>query len=170
MTRFWKIIPFPPFKVSWEITKNTKLSGEKINQGLVILKASGEKINEGLVILKICRISFNQNYDGYDFFYFDSVIDNFLTNLKNRFVPITNGTRYSRMNQEKLVEDSLYKIRKDMVCLSAPYYVKFLKGVFHKFYLAHSWIPWPKWYGKNQMQFLPDQYTASHGWRRCSSQ
>ena len=157
MTRFWKIIPFPPYKVSWEITKNTKLSQWRENQSVI-----GD--------IKNCRISFNQNYGEYDFFDFDSVIDNFLTNLKNRFVPIRNGTRYSRMNQEKLVEDSLYKIRKDMVCLSAPYYVKFLKGVFHKFYLAHSWIRWPKWYGKNQMQFLPDQCEASHGWRRCSSQ
>ena len=157
MTGFWKIIPFPPYKVSWEITKNKKLSQWRENQS---------RIDD----VKIYRLPFNQNYDEYDFFDFDSVIDNFLMNLKNRFVPITNGTRYSRMNQEKLVEDSLYKIWKDMVCLSAPYYVKFLKGVFHKFYLAHSWIPWPKWYGKNQMQFLPDQYTASHGWRRCSSQ
>ena len=157
MTRFWKIIPFPPHKVSWEITKNTKLSQWRENQSVI-----GD--------IKNCRISFNQNYGEYDFFDFDSVIDNFLTNLKNRFVPIRNGTRYSRMNQEKLVEDSFYKIRKDMVCLSAPYYVKFLKGVFHKFYLAYSWIPWPKWYGKNQMQFLPDQHKASHGWRRCSSQ
>ena len=157
MTRFWKIIPFPPYKVSWEITKNTKLSQWRENQSRI-----GD--------IKNCRISFNQNYGEYDFFDFDSVIDNFLTNLKNRFVPITNGTRYSRMNQEKLVEDSLYKIWKDVVCLSAPYYVKFLKGVFHQFYLAHSWILWPKWYGKNQMQFLQDQYKASHGWRRCSWQ
>ena len=39
------------------------------------------------------------------------------------------GSRYSRMEQVKFVEDSLY--------------FSFLKAVFHKFYLLHSWIPWP---------------------------
>ena len=34
-----------------------------------------------------------------------------------------------------------------MVSLSRPYHISlqiFLKVVFHKFYLVHSWIPWPK--------------------------
>ena len=157
MTRFRKMIPFPLYIFSREITKNTKFSRWRENQSRI-----GD--------IKIYRIYFNQNSDEYDLFYFDSLINNFLTTVKNIFVPITNGTRYSRIDQEKLVENSLYKIWKDMVCLSTPYTSNVLKGVFHKFYLAHSWISWPKWYGKNQMQFLPDQYTASHGWRRCSSQ
>ena len=33
------------------------------------------------------------------------------------------------------------KNRSDMVCLSTS---NLLKAVFHKFYLVHSWIPWPK--------------------------
>ena len=32
------------------------------------------------------------------------------------------------MDQVKFVEDSLYKIWSDMVCLSIPYHFKFLKG------------------------------------------
>ena len=43
------------------------------------------------------------------------------------------------MDRAKFVEDSLYKIWSDMVC----YHFKFLKAVFCKFYLVHSWIPWP---------------------------
>ena len=35
----------------------------------------------------------------------------------------------------------------DMICLSRPYHFKFTsnfwKDVIHKFYLVHSWIPWP---------------------------
>ena len=37
------------------------------------------------------------------------------------------GTKYSRMDQLKFVEDNPYKIWRDM-------------AVFHKFYLVHSWI------------------------------
>ena len=40
---------------------------------------------------------------------------------------VTYGLRYSRMDQVKFVEDSL-----------RPCYFKFLKAVFHKFYLVHS--------------------------------
>ena len=29
-----------------------------------------------------------------------------------------------------------------MVCRSRPYHFNFLKAVFHKFYLVHSWILW----------------------------
>ena len=115
MTRFWKMIPFPRYIVSWEIKKNTKLSRWRENQSRM-----GD--------IKIYWISLNQNSDEYDFFDFDSVIDNFLTNVKNIFVPITNGTRYSRIDQEKLVENSLYKIWKDMVCLSTPYHAKRFEG------------------------------------------
>ena len=35
--------------------------------------------------------------------------------------PWLNGTKYSRMDQVKSVEDSLWKIWKGMVCLSRPY-------------------------------------------------
>ena len=47
--------------------------------------------------------------------------------------------------QVKLVEDSLWKIWLDMLCLSRPYTSYFLKAVFHKYYLIHSWLPWPKY-------------------------
>ena len=47
------------------------------------------------------------------------------------------GSRYSRMDQLKFVEDSHEKIWKDHTTSN------FLKAVFHKFYLVHSWIPWP---------------------------
>ena len=115
MTRFRKMIPFPLYIFSREITKNTKFSRWRENQSRI-----GD--------IKIYRIYFNQNSDEYDLFYFDSLINNFLTTVKNIFVPITNGTRYSRIDQEKLVENSLYKIWKDMVCLSTPYHVKRFEG------------------------------------------
>ena len=47
---------------------------------------------------------------------------------------------YSRMDQVKFVEDSLYKSWSDMVCLSKSYLFIFLKAVFHKIYLANSWV------------------------------
>ena len=50
------------------------------------------------------------------------------------------GTKYSRMEQVKFAEDSLWKVWRDMDCLSSPYPFKFLKAVWHKFYLVHSWI------------------------------
>ena len=42
-----------------------------------------------------------------------------------------------RMDQMKFVEDSLQRFWSDMVSLSTS---NFLKAVFHKFYLVHSWI------------------------------
>ena len=42
--------------------------------------------------------------------------------------------RYSRMDQEKFVEDSLIKTWSDMICLGRPYHFKVLKAVFHNFY------------------------------------
>ena len=38
------------------------------------------------------------------------------------------GSRYSRMDQVKFVEDSLKKIWSDFVCLGRPYHFKFYKG------------------------------------------
>ena len=38
------------------------------------------------------------------------------------------------------MEDSLWKICRDIVCLTRSYPFKFFKAVFHKFYLIHSWI------------------------------
>ena len=29
-------------------------------------------------------------------------------------------------------------------CFGRSYHFKFFKGLFHIFYLVHSWIPWPK--------------------------
>ena len=40
------------------------------------------------------------------------------------------GTKHSRVDQVKFVEDSFYKIWRDMV-------FDILKAVFHKFYLVH---------------------------------
>ena len=39
-----------------------------------------------------------------------------------------NGTKYSRMEQVKFVEDNLQKIWSDMICLSRPCHFKFFKG------------------------------------------
>ena len=38
------------------------------------------------------------------------------------------GSRYSRMEQVKFVEDRLQNILSDMVCLGRPYHFKFFKG------------------------------------------
>ena len=38
------------------------------------------------------------------------------------------GSRYSRMDQVKFLEDSLFKICCDLVCVSRPYYFKIFKG------------------------------------------
>ena len=59
-----------------------------------------------------------------------------------------NGSRYSRMDQEKFAEDTLWKNWSGMVCLSRPYHLEFLQGIFFKFfefYLVHSWISCPKY-------------------------
>ena len=59
-----------------------------------------------------------------------NVYEVFMTvNFKN--FKILNGTKYSRMDEVKFVEDSLFPS-------------SFLKDVFHKFYLVHSWIICPK--------------------------
>ena len=47
-----------------------------------------------------------------------------------------NGTKYSRMDQVKFVEDSLSKIWMDMVCLSRLYPFKFFKGCLPKILLG----------------------------------
>ena len=46
------------------------------------------------------------------------------------------GSRYSRMDQLKFVEDSLQKIRSDMVCFGRPYHFKFLKGCLPQILLS----------------------------------
>ena len=52
---------------------------------------------------------------------------------RNSFLQlVTYETKYSRMDQLKFLEDSLWKSR--------PYPFKFLKAVFHRFYYVHSWI------------------------------
>ena len=38
------------------------------------------------------------------------------------------GSRYSRMEQVKVVEDSLYKVWSDIVCLGRSYHFKIFKG------------------------------------------
>ena len=45
------------------------------------------------------------------------------TTKRNKILKLWYGTKYSRMDQ-----------------------VKFLKAVFHKFHLVHSWIPCPIWH------------------------
>ena len=142
------MIPFPLYIFSREITKNTKFSRWRENQSRI-----GD--------IKIYRIYFNQNSDEYDFFYFDSLINNFLTTVKNIFVPITNGTRYSRIDQEKLVENSLYKIWKDMVCLSTPYHVKRFEGCLPQILLG------PFLNILTQMIWQKSNVVST---RRCSSQ
>ena len=44
------------------------------------------------------------------------------------YLQCTNGTKYSRMDQVKIVEDSLSKIWSHMVYLSSPHLFKFFKG------------------------------------------
>ena len=47
----------------------------------------------------------------------------------------TYGAKYSRMDQVKFVEDNLYMVSEVDDIIS-----NFLRIVFHKFYLVHSWI------------------------------
>ena len=48
----------------------------------------------------------------------------------------TYGTKYSRMDQVKFVEDSLYKIWSDVVCLGRPYHFKLSKGCLPRILLG----------------------------------
>ena len=61
-----------------------------------------------------------------------------------------------------------------MVCLADHITLNFLKAVFHKFYLVHSWIPWPIYTKKtkkkhalrstnNQVKFVEDNLVESTG-------
>ena len=48
------------------------------------------------------------------------------------------------MGQVEFVEDSFSQFEGGMVCfLNRQYSFNFLKAVFHKSYLVHSWIPFP---------------------------
>ena len=62
---------------------------------------------------------------------------------------LLNGTKYSRVDQEKFVEDSrLYSFMSKHFLPS--------KHVFYKFYLVHSWIPCPKYDGvKYDVTYVP---------------
>ena len=50
------------------------------------------------------------------------------------------GTKYSRMYRVKLVEDSLWKL---LIWFADHITSYFLKAIFHRFYLVHSWILCP---------------------------
>ena len=78
-----------------------------------------------------------------------------------------------------------------LVCLSRPYqahYIisNFLKAVFHKFYLVHSWIPWPSYIQENlhinvfetldtfstKAYLMIRKFVSSvtiHHWNRCTT-
>ena len=65
----------------------------------------------------------------------------------DNIIPLQNpskkhGTKYSRMDHVKFVEDSLSKIWRGLPWAdhTPP---KFLKADFNKFYLAHSWLLCP---------------------------
>ena len=93
-----------------------------------------------------------------------------LTLKKNEVT--ASGTKYSRVDQVKFVEDSLSKIRSDMVCLSRPYHLKIFKGSLPQILLSpflntltqvfQSFIErWgenktdtPKWYAVENRAFL----------------
>ena len=62
--------------------------------------------------------------------------------------PKTFGSRYSSMDNVKFVEDSLWKICSDVVCLVRPYNFKFFKSCLPQILLVHSWITWPICYEK----------------------
>ena len=49
-------------------------------------------------------------------------------NGARRYLTDKFDTKYSRVDQVNFVEDSLYKIWRDMICLSRPYLFKFFKG------------------------------------------
>ena len=57
-----------------------------------------------------------------------------LTLKKNEVT--TSGTKYSRVEQVKSVDDSLLKIRSDVVCLSRPYHLKIFKGCLPQILLS----------------------------------
>ena len=60
---------------------------------------------------------------------------------------------------EKCVTD-LHLLKKQMG--QADHVISnFLKASFHKFYLLHSWIPWPKWYW-GKMVKLQRYWTYCH--------
>ena len=56
-----------------------------------------------------------------------------------------DGTKYSRMNQVRFVEDSLSKFEEIWSAVSRSYPSNFLKAVSYTFYLVHCWILCIKW-------------------------
>ena len=55
--------------------------------------------------------------------------------------PVSNiWDKVFKNGPNKICERQPLKNLRDMVCLSRPYFIKFLKAVVHKFYLVHSWI------------------------------
>ena len=66
----------------------------------------------------------------------NNCFDNYHTTI------LTNATKYSRMDQVKFVEDSFLKGYGLTKAEHTP--SNFLKAVFHKFYLDHSWKLRPK--------------------------
>ena len=71
------------------------------------------------------------------------------------------------MNQVKFVEGSFSNIWSNMVCLDRQVISNFLKDIYHKFYLVHSWIPWPKLFSISLMRkiFIYRMYLVCNVYR-----
>ena len=75
-----------------------------------------------------------------------------------------NGTKSSRMDYIKFVEDSIWKIWRDMVCLRRPYRFKFFKcflpqvllgpflSTLSQIFCWPAWFKWAKLVKKNHEQ------------------
>ena len=74
--------------------------------------------------------------------------------FRYKFYRVINGTKYSRMDQVKFVEDNLWKIWRDMVRLSRPYPFKFFKGCFQQILLVPLLNTLSKMFFCNQLIFV----------------
>ena len=70
----------------------------------------------------------------------------FISTIPKMWFFISNGSGYTRMGLVKFAGE----IWRDMICLD-HITSNFSKAVIHKFYLVHSWIPWPKY---STMQYV----------------
>ena len=76
----------------------------------------------------------------------------------------SNGTKYSRMDQVNLWKTALKEFEGVWSAWSRPYPFEFLKAVFHKFYLVHSWYLCSKYSSIWQLLRVIILSVAINGW------
>ena len=97
----------------------------------------------------ICGAFHGRTYDltkhlSWTFFVKMSVDNYFCKKAKSRmFGRVLYGVKYSRMDQLKFVEDSLWNLKWYGLLRLIFWSADILKAVFQKFYLIHSWILYP---------------------------